>query len=424
MALFVYSVLLCLALPFVLLKLWWRGRSEPALREHWRERLGYVKPFPQPVLWVHAVSVGETIAAAPLVRALRQRHPATPILVTGMTHTGRKRAEALFGNTVDYAYIPYDYPGAIERFLKRVRPSVLIIMETELWPNIITRTHATGTPVIVANARLSERSARGYQRVSWLSHDLFARLDWIAAQSEADARRFISVGAQNRAVAVTGSVKFDIEISAAVRDQSLALKARLGTARPVWIAASTHEGEDQQILQTHLALLRRWPDTLLVLVPRHPERFDAVARLVRDQGLVLARRSHDEPAATAQVYLGDTMGELLMLYGVADAAFIGGSLITRGGHNPLEATAWGIPVLTGPHVFNFVDIYERLEDGGGLLRVASSGELEQCLEKVFSDSSFGEGIGKNGVAVFEANQGALGQLIDGIEARLKSPGDH
>ncbi|MAL99562.1 MAG: 3-deoxy-D-manno-octulosonic acid transferase [Alteromonadaceae bacterium] len=418
MALFVYSLLICLALPFVLFKLWWRSRHDPVLRQHWRERLGYVRCSSQPVLWIHAVSVGETIAAAPLVKALRARHPQACILVTAMTHTGRERAQALFGDSVDYAYVPYDYPGAIARFLERVRPRVLIVMETELWPNIITRTKAAGTPVIVANARLSERSARGYRRVSWLSRALFAQLDWVAAQAEADARRFIDVGARPDAVAVTGSVKFDITVSETVRQQSRALRTQLGETRPVWIAASTHEGEDELLLRVHHAVLQRWPEALLILVPRHPERFRSVARLVKEEGYSLARRSREDSACTAQVYLGDTMGELLMLFGVADAAFIGGSLITRGGHNPLEAAAWGIPVLTGPHVFNFIDVFERLDEGGGLVRIASSKELEQHLVKLLGDRRYRETIGTNGAAVLEANQGALQRLLQGIEARI------
>jgi 3-deoxy-D-manno-octulosonic-acid transferase len=420
MALFLYSLLICLAMPFVLLRLWWRGRKEPEVLENWRERFGYVAELKQPVIWVHAVSVGETIAAAPVVKLLRQRHPDTTILVTAMTPTGSERARALFGDSVNYAYVPYDYPAAVTRFLKRVRPRALIIMETELWPNIVARTHATGAPIIVANARLSQRSARGYKKVGWLSRRLFSQLDWIAAQADSDARRFVEAGARGSAVTVTGSIKFDVSVSSRVRDQAGDLRARLGPpGRPIWIAASTHEGEDAQLLAAHRRLLREKPDALLVLVPRHPERFRSVGRLARDEGFSVARRSRQEPADAVQIYLGDTMGELLMLYGVADAAFIGGSLVRRGGHNPLEAAAWEIPVLTGPHVFNFLDIYERLGRGDGLIRAASAPELAKRLIKVLGDDGYRQAVGRNAGSVLTANQGALERLIVGIETKIE-----
>ena len=419
MLLFVYSSLIYLALPVILGRLWWRARKESALGLGWQQRLGYLAPSVQPVIWIHAVSVGETIAAAPLVHLLRSRHPTAPILITAMTLTGAERARALFGDTVDYAYVPYDYPGAIARFLKRVKPRALIIMETELWPNIITRTHAAGVPIIVANARLSERSAKGYRKVAWLSRELFRKLDWVAAQASPDAERFIEAGARQGAVSVTGSIKFDVSISAGMRAASDAERARLGAdTRPVWIAASTHEGEDAILLDAHRELLRVLPDLLLILVPRHPERFRTVARLARDRGFSLARRSAGESATAVQVYLADTMGELLMLYGVADVAFIGGSLIRRGGHNPLEAAAWGIPVLSGPHVFNFADIYTRLEEGGGLVRAGSADALVAEVQTLMSNEALHRQKGRNAESVLIENQGALKRLLGGIEHLL------
>lgn len=420
MALFIYSLLIYLATPFVLLHLWWRRKSEPEQWENWRERLGYVQPSKQPVVWIHAVSVGETIAAAPMVRQLRQRHPDTAILVTAMTPTGSERARALFGDSVNYAYVPFDTPTAISRFLQRVHPRALIIMETELWPNLVTKTHATGAPVIIANARLSEGSARGYKKARWLSRPLFGRLDWIAAQADSDARRFIEVGARAGAVTVTGSIKFDVSVGAKIRSQAKALRARLGPpGRPIWIAASTHEGEDIQLLEAHREILREKPDALLILVPRHPERFRDVGRMARDEGFSVAHRSLEEPAGSAQVYLGDTMGELMMLYGVGGAAFIGGSLVRRGGHNPLEAAAWGTAILTGPHVFNFQDIYERLEQGDGLVRISSIPELARQILKILGDEGYRHTIGCNAESVLTANQGALERLITGIEAKLE-----
>lgn len=417
MALFFYSLLTSLAMPVMLLWIWWQGRKEPQLARNWRERLGYAVPSAQPVIWLHAASVGETIAAAPVVRALRQRYPDQAILVTAMTLTGSERARALFGDSVAYAYVPYDYPVAVARFLRRARPRALIIMETELWPNIIARTHAAGVPVIVANARLSEKSAAGYKKFRWFSRKLFSQLDWIAAQAEPDARRFVEVGARADAVSVTGSIKFDVSVSAGIRSQSRALRARLGPpGRSVWIAASTHEGEDAQLLAAHRQLLQTLPDLLLILVPRHPERFQGVARLVREEGFGLARRSRQE--TEGNVYLADTMGELLMLYGVADVAFIGGSLVPRGGHNPLEAAAWGIPVMTGPHVFNFFDIYQRLDRGDALVRVDSHSELAAQLRELLLNESRRALLGRNAESVLTANQGALERLMTGIETQI------
>lgn len=421
MGLFFYSLLISVvATPLLLLRLWWRGRKDPRLWHNWRERLGYVKQSTRPVIWVHAVSVGETIAAGPLVQSLLEQYPDQTILMTAMTLTGTERAQAMFGDKVDYAYVPYDYPLAVARFLRRVRPRALVIMETELWPNIIAKTHAAGIPIIVANARLSERSARGYKKVSWFSSQLFRQLDWIAAQAGADAARFIEVGARESAVKVTGSVKFDVSVSPEIQAASHALRAQLGSgARPIWIAASTHEGEDEQLIAAHKQVLLQIPDALLILVPRHPERFRQVARLVKGQGLSLARRSRQESPGHTQVYLGDTMGELLMLYGVADLAFIGGSLIRRGGHNPLEAAAWGMPVISGPHVFNFSDIFQRLEEGGGVVTVDSSDTLAQSLLRLLGDTEYRAKVGANAESVLLANQGALAKLIAGIRDNIE-----
>lgn len=420
MALFFYSMLIRLAAPVLLLRLKWRARKEPELWANWRERIGYAKRSEGPVIWVHAVSVGETIAAESLVRTFCERYPDQRVLLTAMTVTGADRARAMFGNSVDYAYIPYDYPAAVSRFLERVRPRALIVMETELWPNIIAQTHAAGVPIIIANARLSQRSAEGYKKVGWISRRLFSQLDWIAAQSDADAQRFLDVGARDSAVNTTGSIKFDVSVTPQTRARSAALRAEMGPPeRRVWIAASTHEGEDEWFLSAHRQLLHTMPDLLLVLVPRHPERFQSVARLVTEQGFVLARRSLKQAPAAAEVYLADTMGELMMLYGSADVAFIGGSLVTRGGHNPLEAAAWAIPVVSGPHVFNFLDIYQRLEQGGALIRVETPAELVDALGRLLADEPYRSRVGRNAEAVLIANQGALNRLVAGVQEKME-----
>ncbi|EDM46263.1 lipid IV(A) 3-deoxy-D-manno-octulosonic acid transferase [Marinobacter algicola] len=419
---FLYSLFFRIALPFVLLRLWWIGRTNPEAFVRWQERLGYVEAFDEPVIWVHAVSVGETIAAAPLVKALLRRNPDIPILMTAMTPTGSARARALFGDRVHYAFSPYDTPGAVRRFVGRVRPRALVIMETELWPNMIALSRQRQVPIFLINARLSSRSARGYERVASLVRPLLRSISWIAAQAEEDAGRFLRIGATPESVSVTGSIKFDVEISEDVRAESSGLREALGVDRPVWIAASTHDGEDRQILEAHQQILERFPNALLMIVPRHPERFDDVARLIDSMGLSLVRRSRSGSGGVekvgSEVYLGDTMGELLMLYGASDVAFVGGSLIERGGHNPLEPAAWGIPVLSGPHIFNFETIYERLDSGQGLYMTNSAESLAQCVVNLFSDKSSAQTAGHNALAVVNANRGALEKVVDGIVERV------
>lgn len=419
---FLYSLFFRIALPFVLLRLWWIGRTNPEAFVRWQERLGYVEAFDEPVIWVHAVSVGETIAAAPLVKALLRRNPDIPILMTAMTPTGSARARALFGDRVHYAFSPYDTPGAVRRFVDRVSPRALVIMETELWPNMIALSRQRQVPIFLINARLSSRSARGYERVSSLVRPLLRSISWIAAQAEEDAGRFLRIGAKPESVSVTGSIKFDVEVSDDVRTESSGLREALGADRPVWIAASTHEGEDRQILEAHQQILKHFPNALLMIVPRHPERFDDVARLIDSMGFSLGRRSQSGNDGVDrvghEVYLGDTMGELLMLYGASDVAFVGGSLIERGGHNPLEPAAWGIPVLSGPHIFNFETIYERLDSGQGLYMTNSAESLAQCVVNLFSDKSSAQKAGHNALAVVNANRGALEKVVDGIVERV------
>ncbi|MEQ3621811.1 MAG: lipid IV(A) 3-deoxy-D-manno-octulosonic acid transferase [Marinobacter sp.] len=419
---FFYSLFFRIALPFVLLRLWWMGRTNPEAFVRWQERLGYVETFDEPVIWVHAVSVGETIAAAPLVKALLRRNPDIPILMTAMTPTGSARARALFGDRVHYAFSPYDTPGAVRRFVGRVRPRALVIMETELWPNMIALSRQREVPIFLINARLSSRSARGYERVASLVRPLLRSISWIAAQAEEDAGRFLRIGATPESVSVTGSIKFDVEVSDEVRAESSGLRAALGADRPVWIAASTHDGEDRQILEAHQQILEHFPNALLMIVPRHPERFDDVARLIDAMGLSLVRRSQSGSdgggKVGSEVYLGDTMGELLMLYGASDVAFVGGSLIERGGHNPLEPAAWGIPVVSGPHIFNFETIYDRLDSGQGLFITDSAESLAQCVVHLFSDKSSAQKAGHNALAVVNANRGALEKVVDGIVKRV------
>jgi len=413
-----YSIFFTLCIPLILLRLIYRAWRAPAYARRWSERFALGGDVRQGGIWVHAVSVGESIAAAPMVRELMQRHPDLPITITCMTPTGSEQIRKLFGGQVGHAYLPYDLPWLQRRLLRKLKPRVGIIMETELWPNLVAECERAQVPLVLANARLSERSARGYQRVSWLVKPMFAALDWVAVQSQAEALRFSSLGVDKSAMMVTGSIKFDFRPSAALLAQAHALRKSWGE-RPVWIAASTHAGEDEQVLRAHQVLLQTLPDALLILVPRHPERFDSVARQVSDAGLLQVRRSQGgSPAPTDQVLLGDTMGELVMLYACADVAFVGGSLVPNGGHNYLEPAALGLPVLSGPHRFNFTEISDLLQGAGALQLVNDSQGISEALLTLLQDSKARKQAGDAGLAVVAANQGALELLLQGIEQRL------
>lgn len=414
---FIYSQLIRLILPFILLRLWWNGRRAPELRRNWYQRLGIVPRASGTVVWVHAVSVGETIAAAPMVRRLLARNPGITILMTAMTDTGLSQARKMFGDQVHYAYAPYDTPGAIRRFLDRANPRILVIMETEIWPNMIRQCRARRVPVFLINARLSERSARGYERIRGLAAPIMRSISWVAAQAEKDAERFRRIGVAPGKVAVTGSVKFDVDIPEGLRASAASLRQKLA-GRPVWIAGSTHGSENDQLLAAHGKVLTEHPDALLILVPRHPDRFEPVAEKAVKEGLTLARRSSGDDPAQAQVYLGDTMGELMMLYGASDLAFVGGSLIERGGHNPLEPAGWGIPVFSGPHIFNFETIYQRLLDDRGVKLVSDADDLAAHVSSLFSDNREREAIGQRALEVVNKNRGALDKVVDGIIERV------
>ncbi len=416
-----YNLLLPALLPLALLRLWWRSRQAPAYRQRIGERLAWGLPaFIPGGVWLHAVSVGETIAAAPLIRALRERYPQLPITVTCMTPTGSERICALFAGQVQHCYLPYDLPWLAARFLDQLAPKLAIIMETELWPNHIHQCAQRGIPTVLANARLSERSARGYGRFSGLIRPMLRELTWIAAQTAVEAERFRQLGVQPERVTVTGSIKFDLSIDPQLPQQARQLREHWSTlARPTWIAASTHAGEDEVLLAAHRQLLAIQPKALLILVPRHPERFAAAEVLCQRAGLATVRRSSGEPVtAVHQVLLGDTMGELLFLYALADCAFVGGSLIAHGGHNFLEPAALGLPLLSGPAVFNFQDIATRLRAAGALAEVTDAESLFRELLALCQNPALRHQRGAAGLAVAAANRGALAKLLAGLEPLL------
>jgi 3-deoxy-D-manno-octulosonic-acid transferase len=414
-----YTGLLYLLLPLALLRLYWRSRRDPGHRRRWRERLGWIASLPESgCLWVHAVSVGEARAALPLIRALLARYPDRPVLVTTTTLTGSRQVQEALGDRVLHVYAPYDLPGAVQRFLQRSRPRLAIIMETELWPNLLRQCAMAEIPVLVANARLSERSARGYAQIHGLTASMLRDVTLIAAQAEADAERFRALGAPR--VAVVGNLKYDLKLPDDLLEQGQALRReRLGENRPVWIAASTHAGEDEQILEALAQLRTHWPDLLLLLTPRHPERFDSVAALCQRQGFKVVRRSDQQPCSPeTAVFLGDSMGELLLFYAAADLAFVGGSLVPTGGHNVLEPALLGLPVLFGPHMFNFTEAGERLLEVEAAWQVADAGELAVAVNRWLADPEQRRNAGQRGRAVVERHRGALAALMERIAGLL------
>ncbi len=413
----VYSVVFYLLLPLIFARLAWRALQAPEYRQRWGERLGFF-PCPEKArdgIWFHTVSVGETIAAAPLVRRLQEALPAVPITMTTMTPTGSERVRTLFGDSVFHVYAPYDFPGAVKRFLHRVRPRMLVIMETELWPNMLYHAHLRGLSVYLVNARLSEKSARGYGVVGGLTREMLVCLEKVAVQTADEADRFHDLGLPRRRQQVTGSIKFDIQTADELESRAAQLRAEWGVERPVLVAASTHEGEDEQVLEALGRIRETCPQLLLVLVPRHPQRFDRVAALCTKAGFSVARRSRGETCgADTQIYLGDTMGELMMLFAACDIAFVGGSLVASGGHNMLEPAALGKPVLTGPSVFNFLEISRTLEQADALAVVDGPVAFANEARRLLGDEAARRLMGESGREVVTANRGALDRVTESL----------
>ena len=422
----VYTAVLYCATPFLLARLLWRGLRNS---DYWRrigERFGLGARIgsERGCVWIHAVSVGEVQAAAPIVKALKNRFPGETIVVTSTTPTGAARISKAFGGGVVHRYFPFDLPGAMARFLDRVEPRVAIIMETEIWPNLLAQCRVRGVPVVLANVRLSERSAAGYRRFRRLFAPALDGVAAIAVQSDEDARRIASIGARPDVINVTGSTKFDVPILASLREEAAALRRTWGPSRGIWIAASTHEGEEDQVLDAFEQVLDRLPGSLLVLVPRHPERFKEAAALARRRGfspVMRSRRTAD--CSGAQVFIGDTMGELPLFYAAADVAFVGGTLVESGGHNMLEPAALGLPVLFGPNVFNFAEISRRLVEAGGAETVSDSASLGRAVIGYLSDADLRHTTGGKGRAFVESNRGAGDHVLAMISAYLGPPDD-
>ena len=419
-----YSAAMYLAMPIFLARLLWRGLRNPAYWRRIGERFGFGLPVESDrgCVWIHAVSVGEVQAALPIVKTLLRRYPDETVVVTTTTPTGSDHLSKALGDAVAHCYLPYDLPGAMERFLNRVGPRVAIVMETEIWPNLLALCRVRRIPVVLANVRLSERSAVGYRRLPRLFAEALGGVAGVAAQSRDDARRMISIGTSPGVIEVTGSTKFDVPVLASMREEAEALRRTWGAARGIWIAASTHAGEEVLVLDAFEQVLDRLPSSMLVLVPRHPERFGEATALARRRGFSPMLRSvRPADCSEARVFIGDTMGELPLLYAASDVAFVGGTLVEIGGHNMLEPAALGLPVLYGPHVFNFADISQRLVEAGGAATVSDSKSLGDAVVGYLTDANLRYAAGGRGRAFVEANRGARDRVFAMIRTHANLP---
>jgi 3-deoxy-D-manno-octulosonic-acid transferase len=409
----IYVVLTYLLAPIVMAMEAWKSIWQPDYRGRLAQRLAFIEPQPIPgSLWLHAVSVGEVQAAAGLIRALRLRFPDVPVVVSTVTPTGAQRARALFGDSVRHCYLPFDLPGAVNRFLDRIRPCVAIILETEIWPTLYDALGRRRIPLVIASARLSIRSVDRYRRLTSLFRETLSHGVLIGAQTPADAERFLAIGAAPERVEVTGNVKFDIEIPAATVAAGRDFRARCAAERPTWIAGSTHEGEEEAVLEAHSAVCAAHASALLILVPRHPQRFEAVRVLLRRRGTRFSQRSAGaEPRESDTVYLVDTLGELQMFYAASDVAFVGGSLVPVGGHNLLEPAVLGMPVLSGPHTQNAQDVADLLEQCGALRLVTDPDELAEQVTDWFDHPELARRDGARGLEAVAQSRGAVERLV-------------
>jgi len=407
-------------MPFILLRLFWKSIKTPVYIERLQERFGFFEKKTDRCIWIHAVSVGETLAAVPLIKACLKLYPHLPIILTSTTPTGYERAKAVFNNTVICGYMPYDLPGSIRRFLNRTNPCIAIFIETELWPNLLHACRKRNIPSFLANARLSERSATAYQRLGSLTREMFASLSKVAAQAEPDANRFIRLGAVKNSVSICGNLKFDMSLPKNILEEGKQLRKFLGEDRLVWIAASTHQGEEELILKAYAKLRHQLPKMLLILVPRHPERFKTVEALCKKFDFSVVTRSSGEAVVdSTQIYLGDTMGEMMLMYAACDFAFIGGSLIDKiGGHNLLEPAALGKATISGPFLFNFLTIAKEFSENNALLIVNDYSQLSACVEKLFNEPKLRQEMGARGHAIVEKNRGSLDNHLNILQTLI------
>lgn len=435
LSLLLYTLLIYLLRVPMLLFFVWRSKADPAYRQRFAERFALQQVPATAVggIVVHAVSMGEVVAATPLIEKLLRQYPDLPVTVTCTTPTGSARIQAAFGSRVHHCYLPFDTPGANRRFLAKFAPQLLVLLETELWPNLIRQAHAEHIPVVLVNARLSAKSAQGYRRFSALVQPMLQQLSQILTQDDASRRRFLALMGQTSATVLpgtgiakiqqAGNLKFEMTHQADLATRAELLKSQWG-ARPVWVAGSTHAGEDEILLQAFAKVLLTQPDTLLILVPRHPDRFAVVSKLVAEAGLSQAQRSLlQQVTAQTQVLLGDTMGELMLWYQLADVVFIGGSLIERGGHNPLEPMSLAKPIQSGPHVFNFAKVFQWLSQRQAVVFADSAEALAQNTLDLLQHPAKRQILAERGFALYQQHGGATTNILRQLLQLLPSEGD-
>jgi 3-deoxy-D-manno-octulosonic-acid transferase len=416
-----YSILFYIALPFILIRLVWRGIRAPSYWQRWSERFGYSPLLSDktPVIWIHAVSVGEVEATRPLIKTLFAEYPQHQIIVTTMTPTGSARVKLLYGETVAHCYLPYDVSFAVRRFLKQIHPQFGIIMETEIWPTLLLTCQQLKIPLVLANARMSERSAKGYARFADFTKTILQSLHFIATQTETDRQRFKQLGADIRNVHAIGNLKYEISLPIGLMDQATAMRSLWGSYRPVWVAASTHEGEETIILNASRQVRAACPDLLLIIVPRHPERFDRVSALSHKLGFKTLRRSEQRPCpAEVKVMVVDTMGELPLFYAASDVAFVGGSLVPVGGHNILEPAALARPIITGPHYFNFNEITQQFLKTDAAIKINNTEELAKAVIKLLQNPQQRAKMGDTALQLMANSQGASKRLVNLIKRHI------
>ena len=415
-----YTLVFYLLIPFIFIRLAWRSIKAPGYRQRWAERLGlYGKEHPQGVVWFHAVSVGEAEALFPVVRRFRQQSPDAKILITTTTPTGSARVCAVMGDSVVHVYLPYDVPFAVERFLSQFKPVLAVIVETEIWPNLFFYCGKHQIPLSIINARLSAKSARGYQRIPSLIHPTIANIKLIATQTQADSGRYAAIGARDEQLVTLGNIKFDLEVQPEIKLNGKTLKTTLLKNRFVWLAASTHRGEEELLLETYKKLKPMLSNLLLAIVPRHPERFDEVAGLCQQHNLnVVTRTSMQSCGTAADVYLVDTMGELKLHYAAADVAFIGGSLVSVGGHNLLEASAVGVPVLFGPYMANFQEIADKVLAADAAIQCEDQSTLIRVILQLYVDENRRKTLISHGMTFVEQNRGVVEKLVKLLSNQL------
>ena len=422
---FLYNLVLYLCAPLALLHLLWRGRKNRAYLERIPERFGHTPELrsAQPVIWVHAVSMGEVQASGMLVKRLLSAYPDCRVLMTTVTPTGAARVRSLFAGTVEHRYLPYDLPHAVLRFLRRINPRLLVILETEIWPNLLYYCQRRGVPAILVNARLSSASYQGYLRLRRFSASAVQSLSHIAARGAEDAERFLALGADPARVSIAGNLKFDIDTVADTAVQAASLRRSIAAGRPVWIAASTHAGEEEQVLDAFDRVRRSLADCFLIIAPRHPERFDKVYHLCVRRGLEVARRSAATgvEARDTDVYLLDTLGELPLFYACADAAFVGGSLTPVGGHNVLEPAALGVPLISGQHTANFREVIELFRADDAIMIVTDAAQLSAAVTGLLQDADLGRARGERGQRLVRQNQGAIDSIMGLLDKYLANP---